>query len=123
MSYKPDETAIVSFLYGELDPTEMDKVNEYFINHPDELKKYQSLQDTRSILSRLDDKEVIAPPIFLDDHTHIKPFWNAGYFKTIISIAASLLLLMVAMVLLMVVLVVSLVLVVTLVPLLEVLYI
>jgi hypothetical protein len=96
MSYKPDETVIVSYLYGELSPTEMDKVERYFLDNPEELKKVEALKGMRSVLGALEDKEVIAPPIFLDDHTFIKPFWNSVYFKTIMSIAASLLLLMVA---------------------------
>lgn len=96
MSYKPDETVIISFLYGELDPAEIDNVNQYLLTNPEELKKYQSLLDTRSIIGNLEDKEVLAPPIFLDDHSHSKPFWSSSYFKTVMSIAASFLLLMVA---------------------------
>ncbi len=96
MNYKPDEATIVSFLYGELDERELEKVNNYFLSNPEELKKLESLSDTRTILKHVQDEEVIAPPIFLDDRTHIKPFWNSVYFKTIMSIAASLLFLMVA---------------------------
>jgi hypothetical protein len=96
MSYKPDETVIVSYLYGELDSAEMDKVNQYFLNHPEELKKYNSLQETQAIISKLEDKEVIAPPIFMDDQIRTKPFWDSIYFKTVISIAASFFLLLLA---------------------------
>ncbi len=96
MSYKPDETVIVSYLYGELDSAEMGKVNQYFLNHPEELKKYNSLQETQAIISKLEDKEVIAPPIFMDDQTRTKPFWDSIYFKTVISIAASFFLLLLA---------------------------
>lgn len=96
MSYKPDETVIVSYLYGELSPTEMDKVNQYFLDNPEELKKYNSLQETQAIISKLEDKEVIAPPIFMDDQIRTKPFWDSIYFKTVISIAASFFLLLLA---------------------------
>lgn len=89
MNYKPDETEIVSYLYGELDSIEMDKLQEYFLDHPEELKYYQDLHDTRVILGMLEDKEVISPPIFLDDNVYVKPFWNSVYFKTVMSIAAS----------------------------------
>jgi len=96
MSYKPDEATIASYLYGELDPKELDKVNEYFFTNPEELKKLEELRDIRTILQKVEDEEVIAPPIFLDDKTPFKPFWNSVYFKTVMSIAASLLLIMVA---------------------------
>ncbi len=89
MNYKPDETEIVSYLYGELDAIEMDKVQDYFLEHPEELKHYQALHDTRALLGMLEDKEVISPPIFMNDEVNIKPFWNSIYFKTVMSIAAS----------------------------------
>jgi hypothetical protein len=46
-------------------------------------------------MSTISDKEVIAPPIVVEDSNQ-RFFWNAPYFKTISAIAASLLLLMVA---------------------------
>jgi len=51
------------------------------------------LKQLRHALGHIKDKEVIAPPIFIGDSR--PPFiWNAPYFKTIASIAASLLLIM-----------------------------
>jgi hypothetical protein len=46
-------------------------------------------------LSVVEDKEVIAPPIVLEDFKQ-RYFWNTPYLKTVISIAASLMLLLVA---------------------------
>jgi hypothetical protein len=47
------------------------------------------------MLNLVKDKEVIAPPIFVgESKSHL--FWNAPYFKTIASIAASLLLVLLA---------------------------
>jgi hypothetical protein len=43
------------------------------------------------MLSEVKDKEVIAPPIFIDERSS-KLFWNIPYVRTIVSIAASLLL-------------------------------
>jgi small-conductance mechanosensitive channel len=95
MNYKPDEGMLMAYLYGELTATEAEKVQSYLQQHPEELKKLQGLGDLRTVISHIQDKEVIAPPIFMDD-ANVKPLWQSNYFKTVLSIAASLLLLMVA---------------------------
>jgi hypothetical protein len=95
MNYKPDEGMLMAYLYGELDAAETEKVQTYLQQHPEELKKLQGLGDTRNIFAQVQDKEVIAPPIFMDD-ANVKPLWQSSYFKTVMSIAASLLFLMVA---------------------------
>jgi hypothetical protein len=95
MNYKPDEGMLMAYLYGELDAAETEKVQLYLQQHPEELKKLQGLGDVRTIFSQVQDKEVIAPPIFMDD-ANVKPLWQSSYFKTVMSIAASLLFLMVA---------------------------
>jgi hypothetical protein len=95
MNYKPDEGMLMAYLYGELDAAETEKVQLYLQQHPEELKKLQGLGEVRSVLSQIQDKEVIAPPIFMDE-ANVKPLWQSSYFKTVMSIAASLLFLMVA---------------------------
>ncbi len=95
MNYKPDEGMLMAYLYGELDAAETEKVQLYLQQHPEELKKLQGLGDARNIFAQVQDKEVIAPPIFMDD-ANVKPLWQSSYFKTVMSIAASLLFLMVA---------------------------
>lgn len=95
MNYKPDEGTLMAYLYGELDAAKIEKVQGYLQQHPEELKKLQGLGDVRNVLSQIQDKEVIAPPIFMDD-ANVKPLWQSSYFKTVMSIAASLLFLMVA---------------------------
>jgi hypothetical protein len=95
MNYKPDEGMLMAYLYGELDAAETEKVQLYLQQHPEELKKLQGLGDARTIFAQVQDKEVIAPPIFMDD-ANVKPLWQSSYFKTVMSIAASLLFLMVA---------------------------
>jgi hypothetical protein len=103
MSYRPDESILISWLYGELDEVEKEKVEKYLKENPDELKKMQQLGDVRNIMSNIQDKEVIAPPLFMDrayrqagDDVKVVPFWRTGSFKTVMSIAASFLLLMIA---------------------------
>jgi hypothetical protein len=95
MNYKPDEGTLISYLYGELSADEAIKVQTYLQANPEELKKWQALGNTKNLLGRVQDKEVIAPPIFMED-AHVVSFWQNNYFKTIMSIAASLLFLMIA---------------------------
>ncbi|MEQ1585790.1 MAG: hypothetical protein ABL895_07935 [Cyclobacteriaceae bacterium] len=96
MKYKPDDATLISYLYGELDAKETEKVLGYLNQNPEEFKNLQQLMDVRSVLKHVEDKEVIAPPVFMDQGGHASRFWQANYFKTIMSIAASFLLLMVA---------------------------
>lgn len=95
MSYKPDESALMAYLYGELQGEEKKSVETYLSENPGAMKELQGMMDVRKILSVIDDKEVIAPPIVMEDPKQ-RYFWNTPYLKTVISIAASLLLLLVA---------------------------
>ncbi|MBT1705659.1 anti-sigma factor family protein [Chryseosolibacter indicus] len=88
MSYKPDERDWMAYLYGELEGEEKDRFEQYLqtnIEAQNELLKYQQL---RNLISHVDDKEVIAPPLVLGDNK--QQFWDTPYVKTILSIAASL---------------------------------
>jgi hypothetical protein len=90
MSYKPNEKDWMAYLYGELEGEEKERFDQYLLQDPQarlELEKYKGL---RNILSTVKDKEVIAPPIVLGDNKQ-RYLWDAPYFKTIVSIAASLL--------------------------------
>jgi len=93
MSYKPDEAKLMAYLYDELEGEEKLMVEKYFQENPAALKELKELQNLRTLLSAVEDKEVIAPPIVVEDSRQ-RYFWNAPYFKTISSIAASLLILM-----------------------------
>ncbi|HEY3429474.1 MAG TPA: hypothetical protein VGK39_02280 [Cyclobacteriaceae bacterium] len=95
MSYKPDESVLMAYLYDELSAEERAMVEIYLQENPAAMKELESIQHVRKMLSSVSDKEVIAPPIVVED-TKQRYFWNAPYFKTISAIAASLLLLMVA---------------------------
>ncbi|HMJ68724.1 MAG TPA: hypothetical protein VK508_07505 [Cyclobacteriaceae bacterium] len=96
MSYKPDESILISWLYGELDEAEKAKVEKYFQENPDELKKMKRFGDVRNIMGNIGDKEVIAPPLFMDDDKKVVSFWKTNSFRTITAIAASFLLILVA---------------------------
>jgi hypothetical protein len=98
MSYRPDENILISWLYGELDEVEKAKVEKYFQENPEKLKEMQQLRDVSNVMGKVQDKEVIAPPLFMDSDNDVKvvSFWRSGSFKTVISIAASFLVLIFA---------------------------
>ena len=91
MSYKPNENDLMAYLYGELEGSEKEAMDKYLFEHPAARLELERLQQTRSMLSHVKDKEVIAPPIFVGESKQ-RFIWNAPYLKTIVSIAASLLL-------------------------------
>ena len=93
MSYKPNENDLMAYLYGELEGSEKEAMDKYLFEHPEARLELERLQQVRSMLSHVKDKEVIAPPIFVGESRH-RFIWNAPYLKTIVSVAASLLLIM-----------------------------
>ncbi len=95
MNYKPDESALMAYLYGEVEGQEKERIEQYLLQNPEARKDFENLKSVRKIMTSLEDKEVIAPPIFVDPQEKHVAFWNSPYFKTVMSIAASLLLIMV----------------------------
>jgi hypothetical protein len=94
MSYRPDESALMSYLYGELEGEEKEKIEKYLLQNPEAKSELQKLRALRKMLGTVADKEVIAPPLFIGDAKQ-RAFWDSSYFKTVMSIAASLVLLIV----------------------------
>lgn len=95
MNYKPDEATLMAYLYGELEATEAEKVQTYLQQNPEVLAKLQGFGNVRELMSQVQNKEVIAPPIFMGDD-NVRPLWQSTYFRAMVGIAASLLFLMVA---------------------------
>lgn len=95
MNYKPDEKDWMAYLYGELEDKDKVKMDHYLLHHEEGRKELEKWQKLRAMMSALPDKEVIAPPVFVDGGKR-HYFWNSPYFNTIISIAASLLLILLA---------------------------
>ena len=93
MSYKPNEQDIIAYLYGELESPRKEEIERYMLEHPEARAEMERLQRMRSLLGNIEDKEVIAPPIVVGDSNRSLAFWNAPYFKTVMSIAASLIIL------------------------------
>jgi anti-sigma factor RsiW len=94
MSYKPNDATLVAYHYGELEGEELQKVEEYLRENPAERKRLQEWKDAREIMATLRDKEVIAPPIILGNNH--RSFWQEGYVRMSLGIAASFLVLLVA---------------------------
>lgn len=94
MSYKPEEGTFMAYLYGELEGEEKAKFEQHLQQNPQAREELGKFQVLRKVMGTVSDKEVIAPPIFVNDSKASIP-WHSPYLKTIVSIAASLLLLMV----------------------------
>src|SRR5882672_10379873 len=90
MSYKPSEQDLMAYLYGELEDDKREKLEQYLLENPTARLELEKMHGLRRMLAQVEDKEVIAPPIFVGDHSSHR-FWQAPYMKTIMGIAASLL--------------------------------
>ncbi len=95
MSYKPNEGAMMAYLYGELEGSAKEKFEQYLLTSAEARMELEKLKGLRAVLSYVEDKEVIAPPIFFDSQRKGTLFFQSTTFKTIVGIAASLLLLMI----------------------------
>jgi hypothetical protein len=94
MNFKPDESLIVAYLYGELGEDERKQVEAYLAGNPEALKEIQILQQIRKGLSSVQDKEIIPPAMVWGQSSN--RLWHAPYFKTLIGIAATITLLLAA---------------------------
>ncbi len=94
MSYKPNEAAWIAYLYGEMEGEERERMELYLAENANARLELENMRALQKMLRTVEDKEVIAPPIVMDNHK-TRSLWDFPYAKTIISIAASLLLIMV----------------------------
>ncbi len=93
MSYKPTEIDLMAYLYGELEGEEKERVERYLLENPQARQSLESMRNVRGMLGQVEDQEVIAPPIFVGEPRR-RMLWDAPYFKTIVSIAASVIIIM-----------------------------
>lgn len=91
MSYKPDENAWMAYLYDEMTGDEKEQMEQYLASSAEARKELESLYALRKMMGTVRDKEVIAPPIVIGE-TRQRFLWNSPAVKTVMSIAASLLL-------------------------------
>jgi hypothetical protein len=92
---KIDEGKLMAYLYGELSTTEKDELEKFFQENPDALKEYQEMLQVKSALGKITDKEVIAPPIFMDDEKPTISLWRSGFVRYAVGIAAAFFIVMV----------------------------
>lgn len=96
MKYRPDEATLISWIYGDLDEAERAKVDTYLSENPEEMRRVRGMQFAIGAMSHAQDKEVIAPPLIMDDTTRVLPLWKNTWFRSAMSIAASFVLIVVA---------------------------
>lgn len=94
MKLSMNEETLITYLYGEGNAEERADVEKYFMENPNELAKYKELLFVKEALSNATDKEVIAPPIFLDDEKPAINLWKSGFIRYSIGIAAALVMVM-----------------------------
>lgn len=98
MSYKPEEKDWMAYLYGELEEADKRKFDQYLLENPNARMEFEKLKNLRGLLSGLDDKEVIAPPIVIGENEPEASrggrrfLWNTPYLRLVASIAASVIL-------------------------------
>jgi hypothetical protein len=92
---KIEESKLMAYLYGELSTTEKSEVEKHFQENPDALKEYQEMLQVKSTLGKIVDKEVIAPPIFMDDEKPVVSLWRSGFVRYAVGIAAAFFIVMV----------------------------
>lgn len=91
MSYKPDERDFMAYLYDEMESPEKEKFERYLLENPGAQENLAGFKRLHHMMAAVKDKEVIAPPIVIGDATP-RFNWNTPYLRTILSIAASLIL-------------------------------
>jgi Tfp pilus assembly protein PilE len=94
MKYNPTEADWIDYLYGNMSSEQVLRFEAYLIENPEAQRKFESLQEIRKWMTSVEDKEVIAPPLFITNAQN--SFWQFPYAKTILSVAASLLIIIVA---------------------------
>jgi hypothetical protein len=95
MNYKPDERVLMAYLYGELNEDETEKMDAYFLQHPEERAKLLALEEVKDIMGHVQDKEVIAPPVFVSESS-VRPLWSYSSVRFAVGMAASILFILVA---------------------------
>lgn len=81
MSYKPEESVLIAYLYGELSDEESRKVEAYLSENEEARVELDELKDTRSILGKLPDKEVSVPSFVFDESPKVVVSNKAGIFQ------------------------------------------
>lgn len=95
MNKQPDESTLISYLYGELTGEAREQVARYLRENPDVEKRLAGFGNARKALAELPDKEVLAPGFIFEDKKPAVSLWQSAYFRFPLGIAAAVLALLV----------------------------
>ena len=98
MSYKPDESTLVAYLYNELNAEERARVEAYLTAHPEAKKELKEISEMRKLMGKWQDSEVNEPTFVFEDKKVVmlsRDNWMTGLMKSSLGIAASIALIMV----------------------------
>lgn len=97
MSYKPDESTLAAYLYGELSKDEHAQVSGYLATHPEVKKELEEIKSMQKVMGKLQDKEVTEPSFVFENPAVVvvskHPFLNS-FMKLTMGMAASIALLL-----------------------------
>jgi mannitol-specific phosphotransferase system IIBC component len=97
MSYKPDESILAAYLYGELSKDEQAKVAIYLTEHPDAKRELDEIKSMQKLMGKLKDKEVTEPSFVFENPLVVvvsKHQFLSRIMKLTIGMAASIALLL-----------------------------
>jgi hypothetical protein len=96
MSYKPEESTLIAYLYDELEGADKKKVEEYLFGDEAAQKELEELKDTLSILGHLKDKEVEIPTFTFENASQVVAGGKSeiSFWRRSLAIAASIALVM-----------------------------
>jgi hypothetical protein len=95
MKGKVDESQIIDYLYGNLSAKEKQLMEDAMMKDAVLKQEIAEMASVMGFLGKSEDKEVIPPAfVFPKEHQASSSFFSSGTFKSIVSIAASLLILL-----------------------------
>lgn len=97
MSYKPDESILAAYLYGELPKDVYAQVTAYLAEHPDAKKELEEIKSMQKMIGKLQDKEVTEPSFVFENPSIVvasKHSFLSSFMKLTIGMAASVTLLL-----------------------------
>lgn len=97
MNAKPDKNTLMAYLYDELDEAQQAQVEAYLSEHPEMAEELKALEDTRSILSNLDDVMPDVPTFELPEEKEVimlpsqkNTIWQNPFIRNMVASAAML---------------------------------
>jgi len=97
MNYKPDESTLAAYLYGELPKDEQAQVAAYLSEHPEARKELDEIKSMQRMMGKLQDKEVTEPSFVFENSSVVvvsKSSYISGFMKLTMGMAASIALLL-----------------------------